>query len=210
MKEKIPSQLLKSKGSSPQNNMSSTLEVLWLFVYIEVTYHPTKILIHRNMYKHMIIISSIVVQTRVFLSCNQKLCHFYKSLLNRYERIWSKLIPYVNTRKRGRLLWKTLRTSYISFHVSQKYYAIIRTSTKSRISFRFHINKKMGRNSASSFLWDRIVALRRLNESYYKFSSMGKNLYSKGPIVRGNCCLPTPEVVVNKKSERGLRTYCNN
>lgn len=65
----------------------------------------------------------------------------------------------------------------------------------------------MGRNS-TSFLCDRIVALRRLNESY-KFLSKGKNLYSKGPIVRGNCCLPTPEVAVNKKSERGLRTYCN-
>lgn len=38
----------------------------------------------------MIIISSIVVQTRVFLSCNQKLCPFYKSLLNRYELIWGK------------------------------------------------------------------------------------------------------------------------
>lgn len=67
----------------------------------------------------------------------------------------------------------------------------------------------MGRNSASPFLCDRIVALARLNESYYKFLSKGNNLYSKGPIVRGNCCLPTPEVAVNKKSERGLRTYCN-
>ena len=47
------------KGFSPQNNILSTLEVLWLFVYIEVTYHPTKILVHRNMYKHMIIISSL-------------------------------------------------------------------------------------------------------------------------------------------------------
>ena len=63
----------------------------------------------------------------------------------------------------------------------------------------------MGRNSASSFL----CALRRLNESYYKFYQRVTIYTKKGPIVRGNCCLPTPEVAVNKKSERGLRTYCN-
>ena len=178
----IPSQLLKSKGFSPKNNMSSTLEVLWLFVYIEVTYHSTKILIHRNMYKHMIIISSIVVQTRVFLSCNQKLCPFYKSLLNRYERIWSKLIPYVNTRKRGRLLWKTLRTSYISFHVSQKYYAIIRTSTKSRISFRFHINKKWAETALLLFSVTELLLFDVWMNHIISFHLWVKIYTQKGPL----------------------------